>query len=566
MKKILCLLLAAIMLLGLTACAQKSTALPGTGTPGVTESFEWSSFDKLIRDAQKEPDAQKRADMFREAEQRILKTGAAIPLIHQTVSHLAKPDVTGVYVGALNTLYFYNIAQKGKNGSEPLQIAVCGEPATLDPVIKLASDINCLTANYSVGLLREDENGKPNCALAESYEVSDDGLTYTFHLKPDLKWSDGSALTADDFVFSWKRAAATETAGEANFMFDMIRGYPNDLDVSAPDARTLRVVLSYPCAYFLSVCVHDVYSPVKREQVEGAKGYKDASGKIVSPGAWATEGNIITCGAYTIEKWTHNESIVMKKNPYYYDAENVQTQTLNLMLTSDASAAYNAYQSGGVVLTNMIPSDVVSSLSESPEYFRKTTPGTSYLSFNVKSPLFAGMTAEEAATFRRAIGFAIDRTFLSRVAVSSLPDPAISVVPPGISDGAGGKFGDRTEYTEENGYYSVHADLDKARQMLTSIGFEFGANGKLKDPITVNYLYNGGGANNAVAACLQADLAQLGIRLNLQQVEWNVFLGERKHSTSESFRDGWNSDFNDPYGMLSSFLSDAAGNFYGLGK
>lgn len=567
MKKAVCALLCAVLLFSLCGCSKKGGSLPGTGTPDVTESFDWTGFDSLIEESRQETDLEKRSLLLHEAEDMLMLSGAVIPLVHGNRGYLLKPDISGVYQTASGTLYFNQICRQGDTAGKSIQVSVCGEPVSLDFVLNMASDIAILVANTSAGLMRETQDGKYLCDMAESYEISDDGLTYTFHLRPDLKWSDGAVLNADDFEYSWRRAAANETAAQSQYMYDVIRGYPDNLDLSVSDDKlSLQVVLNQPCAYFLSICSNPSYFPVYRKQVEGAEGYRDSSGKLQNPGAWASEGGIVTCGAYTIEQWNHNESIIFEKNPFYYKASEVPTETIHLMLTSDHTTAHNAYEADSIVLTNMIPDDIIGSLKNNPEYYSGSLLTTTNLAFNVKSPLFAGMTAEEAAIFRRALGYAIDRSFLSQVAVSTNPEPAVSEVPKNISDGTGKSFGDDYDYSAEKGYYGIHADLDRAREMLRSIGFEFNDDGKLTDPVTIDYLYNGNGSNITIAACLQADLAQLGINLNLQQMEWSVFLGERKQAKTESYRDAWNSDFNDPYGMLNIFTSSSSNNTFRLGQ
>ena len=567
MKKTVCLLLCAVILVCLCGCSESDSSLPGTGTPDVTESFDWSEYDAIIEEARHDTDLEHRSELLHQAEELVMQTGAVIPLLRGQKQYLLKSGVTGVYVTETGLLVFNRIRLSGAKAERPLQVAVCGEPASLDYVIKMASDVGIMVSNTSAGLMYEDEAGQYICDMAESYEISDDGLTYTFHLRDDLRWSDGAPLDADDFIFSWKRAAAAETAAEAGFMFDVIRGYPDNLDLTASDGgMTLKVVLDQPCAYFLSMCANPSYFPVYQKQVEEAKGYKGADGKLQNPGAWASEGNVVTCGAYTVEQWNHNESIIFKKNPYYFKASEVYTETIHLMLTSDSTTAYNAFAADSIVLTDMIPEDIIGALKNGPEYHSKPSLTTTNIGFNIKSPLFAGMSAEEAKIFRRAVGYTVDRTFLSQVATSGNSEPAVSVVPPRIGDGTGSPFGDGYEYSVENGYYSVHADLDKARDLLRSIGFEFNDDGKLETPITVDYLFNGSGSNTAIAACLQADLAQLGIRLNLSQMEWNVYLGERNHASTESFRDAWTADFNDPYGILCVYTSYSSNNHFRLGK
>ena len=566
MKKTICILLIAV-LLGLCGCSANSDVMPGAGEPDVTAGFDWSAYDALIEATRTETDLEKRSQMFHQAEELVMQTGAVLPLTYGTKSCVVKADVSGVYQATTCEIFFDRIRREGVPADEPLQICICGEPMTLDPILKMANDIAMIAGNTSAGLLRENAQGQYECVLAERYEISDDGKTYTFHLRPDLKWSDGAPLTAEDFAYAWKRATAKETAAEAGYLFDCIRGYPEDLDLTVSDnGQTLTVVLAHPCAYFLSLCAKVEFGPAYRKQVEGAEGYKDENGKVVNPGAWASEGGLVSCGAYYVKSWTHNESIVLEKNPYYFKADEVPTQTINLMLTSDTTAAYNAYVADSVVLIDKVPEDIADEIADTPEFHSRPSLTTSYIAFNVDSPLFEGMTAQEAATFRRALGFAVDREFLCAIATSGRSRPAVSVVPPNIHDGTGKTFGEGYEYDEAKGYFSVKQDLGKAREMLESIGFRFGSDGELVDPITVDYLYNPSDSNAAIAACLQADFAELGIHLNLVQMEWNVFLGERRQANAESFRGAWTSDFDDPYGMLNIFTSDSANNDYKLGK
>lgn len=556
-------------LLMLTGCAGQTSSLPGTGAADEVEFLEWQSYDDKMHQAAMETDHTARALLLHEAEDQLMDSGAMIPLFHGVQSYLQKPDVSGCFVVKGDLMDVTHIRKEGASPKDPISLRIIGEPKNLDTGTSAAESMQ-IHQNISDGLLRLDEGDEVIPALAESYTVSEDACTYVFTLRDDLKWSDGSPLTAEDFVYSWKRMADTGNALENIALLDCIRGYPNDLCVSASeDGKTFTVELASPCAYFVELCTMPPLFPVKREQVESAPGYRDASGKVIDASAWAREGGIVSCGAYVVAEWKHNERITLKKNPYYYNADQVYAETLYLMLSNDGTSTYAAYRSGDVcLLFGAIPNDLVPALRNDPEYHYGPILNTHSISINVNAPIFKGMTVEEAKTFRKAIGWAIDRSFIVNVALTGIETPATTYVPKDMNAGMEEPFGSTPGYTypEEDGYYSETADLDRAREMLTSIGFEFGKNGKLKDPITVEYMYNPAGSNELVAVCLQSDLAQLGIRLTLASREWNVFLGERRNGNCELARDGWNADYNDPNGMLALYCTGDPNNNPHLGQ
>lgn len=569
-KKILCYLLCAALLLSLSGCAsRRRDPMPGTGIPDTVAPPEWDGYDELLGRISRETDLEKRSLMMHQAEDMLMESGGIIPLFHNNSYYLAKSGVSGVYMTSTGIISFSNIAGNGVAGNQPLRLCVCTEVASLDPISIQTNDISNIVRNTGARLLEMDEDGSVLPGLAESWEVSPDGLTYTFRLRRGLKWSDGSTLDAGDLVYSWQRAAATESGAEPGPMFDVIAGYPDDLAIASLEGGSVfSVKLALPCAYFPSLCTYTAFTPVPEAYVESAPGYRNSAGAIENLSVWANEGGVVSCGAYTVEEWKHNESMKLKKNPYYYAADEVNCETVELMLSPDATAVYGAYCSDSIVVANKCPGDILPTLSDDPEFHNKALLNTSYLIFNVNSELFEGMTTEEACTFRKAIGCAIDRRFIAEAALTSGCSPAAAFIPPGMSDGTGRYFCETAggyQYPMEGGYYPSSADPDLAREMLRSIGFSFGEDGKLTRPVTVEYLYNAAESNNAVAACLQADLAQLGINLVLSAMEWNVFLGERKSGRFESARGSWNADYDDPYGMLIMFTSNSANNDPRLG-
>ena len=565
---LIALALTAAFSFNLTACAGNSYSLPGTGEPGVVEALDWSRYDELLYESTQEADPLVRSRILHEAEDMLIETGAIGPLTASNTYSMIKSDVKNVRTinnGCMDVTHIEKIT-----GEDSVRICLCTEVSKMDPPANTTHDIAQIIVNTYANLLNKDENDNYELCLAESYSVSEDGKTYEFVLKDGLKWSDGSDFDARDFEYSWKRAAATENAFEYSNMFDCISGYPDNLDVTASeDGKTLTVKLISPTAYFLELVCQSPYAPVQKKQVESAKGYKDASGNLLNPSAWAADGPIVSNGAYVIDEWVHNEKITLKKNPYYYDADNVKMETVTMMLTSDSASAYSAYLSGDVsVLYEKVPSDVLPEVMDSDEFHLIRRKNSSVLVFNVKSPLFAGMTKEEAITFRKAMFNIVDREFLAAILNPATIEPCGTFVPRSMSDGTGKNFSETEDfsYPEKDGYYKSTPDLDKARDMLRSIGYEFGADGKLKNPITIEYMYSGTANNEAQAVALQADFAQLGINLSLTSREWAVFLGEANNLNFELIVSGWNADFDDPYNFLSLYTSYSPNNKAGLGR
>ena len=385
---------------------------------------------------------------------------------------------------------------------------------------------------------------------------------------PAFRWL--LQLDAKDFEYSWKRGAASANGFENGPMFDCISGYPDDLDVTASgDGKTLTVKLADPCPYFTQLCVTSPYSPVQKNQVENAEGYKDASGSVVNPSAWAVDAPIISCGAYVLEKWEHNSKMVLVKNPYYYDADNVSVDKLELMLNSDPASLYAAYSADNIsVLEGSVPSDILPTLKNSPEFYTAISNTSTSIIFNEDADIFKGMTKQEAATFRKALGWTIDRQFIVDVVTAGPAEPATAYVPGNMSTGTDFEFSKTPGYSypEGDGYYTASPDLDRARNMLESIGFKFGKDGKLVSPVSIEYKYNSAGNNEAIAVALQADCAQLGINLIPTAREWAVFLGERNQRAFESSRDSWTADYDDPNTFLCNFRSYDPNNKTGLGQ
>ena len=447
------------------------------------------------------------------------------------------------------------------------------EPASWDPTTNSESIADYLVTQMFEGLTYPTADGfEPG--VAESWDVSDDGLTYTFHLRDNAKWSDGTPVTAKDFEYSWKRAANPETAADYSYMFNGIAGYPDNLDVTASeDGKTLTVVLTAPCAYFLDLAAFPTFYAVKQETVESAEGYLGDDGSVQNPGAWALEAGFVSSGAYTLTEWKHNESMVYTKNPYYWDAENVKLETLEFMLSADDTAIYAAYNSDDLDFIDTVPNDEIQSLLENPEFHIVDELGTYYICFNVKSDLFAGKTVEQAADMRKAFSKLIDRQYIIDTVGQTGQKIATTFIPEGMADGNGGVFKANDDaYTfpdaEALGYYGEEVDTEGAIELLKSAGYEFDDSGMLSadTPISFEYLTNESSGHIAIAECVQQDLAMIGIDMTIRTCDWNVFLNDRKAGNYDIARNGWIADFNDPINMLEMWTTDSGNNDVQFGR
>ncbi|MDD6319796.1 MAG: peptide ABC transporter substrate-binding protein [Oscillospiraceae bacterium] len=478
-----------------------------------------------------------------------------------------------------------------------MYLCLASEPEHLDPALNTTVDGACLAVNSFVGLLTYDENGNIVPGVAESYDVSDDKLTYTFHLRDSL-WSDGTPVTAGDFVYSWNRAANPLTASDYGYLFDgLIAKNPaldsnadgsyvdeaaaneamanNDilLNVEAVDDNTLTVTIETPCPYFLSLCAFPTFFPVPQASVEAA----DPNGE--NPGAWAAEAGFVCNGAFTCTEWKHDESMVYTKNPNYYDAENVTLETLNFMLSNDEAAFYAAYNAGNLDFIDSVPTDEIPNLKGiNPEFQVLDNLGTYYMCFNVNSTLFEGKTPEQANAMRKAINLLVDRQYICDNIGQTDQTPANTFIPPAMSDGNGAEFRQNTaDYTYPNadalGYFDPSEDayddnVAEAIELLESAGYKFTDDGMLSDetPLSFTYLTNSGAGNEAVAAALQQDMAVIGINVDIQAEDWKVFLNDRKAGNFDVARNGWLADFDDPINMIEMWITNSGNNDVQFGR
>ena len=530
---------------------------------------DWTEYDKLIAEIKSNIPADERVAKMHQAEDILMQTGAVIPIYYYNDLYLQQTDVDGIYSNLFGFKYFQNATLP----RDVLKINLASEPAKLDPALNSSVDGACIIVNTFSGLYAYDENEQlvPACAdETNPYEVSEDGLTYTFHLKDGLTWSDGTPLTAGDFEYAWKRAANPETGADYGYLFTDTFAYDGDeIDVKATDDKTLVATLNAPCAYFLDLAAFPAFYPVPQAAVEAA----DPTG--VNPGAWASEAGFVSNGAYTVDDWSHEESLTLTKNPNWYAAETVGPEKIEMMLSADDTAIYAAYNSGDLDFADTVPTNEIGSIKDNDDFHVVDNLGTYYVAFNVNSDLFEGKTVEQAANMRKAFAILIDRDYIIENVGQTEQKCANSFIPAGMSDGNGGVFKANTDsYTyplaDEEGYFPEELQdnaVDEAIALLESAGYVF-EDGMLSDetPINVTYLTNEGTGHVAIAEAMQQDLAEIGIDMSIETREWNVFLDERKQGHFDFAREGWLADYNDPINMLEMWASNSGNNDCQFGK
>ncbi len=548
----------------------EAAAASGEHGPSSEAAPAWEAYDERIAAIKTETDLVKREAMMHEAEDELMNTWAVLPIYYYNDVFMQSTDVEGIYYNKFGFKYFGFAKAPGNVMS--LQIA--SEPNKLDPALNSTVDGACLAILAFSGLYAYDENGELTPDLAESYEMSEDGLTYTFTMKDGLKWSDGAPLTAADVEYSWNRLADPNTGAGYAYLADAIaKKEDGTLDIAASeDGKTFTVKLAAPCAYFLDLCAFPAFYPVPQASVEGAEGAAD------NPGAWCTEAGFVSSGPMVCTGWKHNESMTYEKNPNYYGADKVTLDKIEFMLSDDDTAIWNAFQDGSLQFIDGIATDMMATAKEMPEYHNIPTLGTYYVGFNVNSEIFAGKTVEQAAAMRKALCLLVDRQYIVDTIAQADQEIANTFIPTGMADGNGGEFRTNDDaYTYPNqekvGYFdpspeAYEANLEEARALLESAGYTFDDAGMLSadTPLNLTYLTNEGSGNVAIGEALQQDFAVIGVNLTVEPREWSVFLDERKSGQYDIGRNGWLADYNDPINMLEMWTTESGNNDLQLGR
>ena len=392
------------------------------------------------------------------------------------------------------------------------------------------------------GLLISDVDGKPSPGVAEKWD-NKDFKVWTFHLRKDAKWSDGTPVTAQDFVYSWQRLANPNTAspyasylqyGHIVNIDDIIAGKKpvTDLGVKAIDDHTFEVTLSEPVPYFYKLLVHSSVSPVPKAAVEK---YGDK---------WTQPANIVTNGAYKLKDWVVNERIVLERNTNYWDnAKTVINQVTYLPISSEVTDV-NRYRSGEIDMTyNNMPIELFQKLKKEIPNEVHVDPYlcTYYYEINNQKAPFNDVRV------RTALKLAMDRDIIVNKVKNQGALPAYSFTPP-YTDGA--------KLVEPEWFkWSQEKRNEEAKKLLAEAGYT------AEKPLTFDLLYNTSDLHKKLAiAAASIWKKNLGANVKLENQEWKTFLDTRHQGNYDVSRAGWCADYNEPTSFLNMVLSDSSNN------
>ena len=464
------------------------------------------------------------------------------------------------------------------SAEEVSTISVClsSEPDTLDPALNSAVDGATMVSHLFAGLATwaQDENGVlvivPECAVElPAAVINDDGsATYTYTLVDGLTWSDGKALTAKDFEFAWKRAASTALGADYGYMFEVVKGYPDELAVEATDDKTLVVTLANNVAYWNELLAFPTYFPVRED--------------VVASEAWATDpSTYISNGPYTMTAWEHNSKITLTKNPNYFKADSVTMNVIECYLSDDSNNMLANFENGDWQLIDDVPTAEIANLKVKypSEFVIAGQIGTYYVCWNVNQSLLpadstlTGVEAELAnAEIRKALSLLLDRNYIVEEIGQAGQVPASSFVAMGLTDADGSEFYKNCNQSEDYlGYYDVSveaydANFEAAIETLKKYYAFDEETYTFTNVPSMEYLYNTSDGHKAIGEYLQSAVGSVGITMTLTNQEWNTFLNTRKNGDYYVARNGWLADYNDPICFLDMWVSGSGNNDVQYGK
>lgn len=429
-----------------------------------------------------------------------------------------------------------------------IHVQIGPSPETIDPALNSTVDGANMILHAFEGLLKFDRDNSIVAACAEKWEQSTDGLTWTFHLRDGLKWSDGTPLTAEDFVYSWRRVADPVTAAPYGYdLLNMVVGFEKAsagdveaLGVSAPDSKTFVVNLTAPCLYFEKIAAFAVLVPVQKAAIEKAGD------------SWATQPETYVCdGPYYMTEFTDGSQIVFAKNPNYWDAANITFEKIVWHLIEDANTSYTAYNQGEIKLIKDVPTEEIPSLRDNPEFYVEPLMGTYYVTFNTQKAPF------NDARVREALSLAIDRTYVATTIMQGTYSPATNFVGAGVSDAIKGSSFEKVTSVKYGNHFNIsnyEDDLFRAKGLLAQAGFPNGEGFP-----AFEYLTNDASYHKAVAEYLQAAWAKLGLTMTVNIQEWKTVSADRRAGNFDVARNGWVYDWDDPSNMI-NLLETGNGN------
>lgn len=397
--------------------------------------------------------------------------------------------------------------------------------------------------NVGEGLYRLDAQNKPQPAAAKGFEVSEDGLTYTFTLRDDIKWSNGDPLTSYDFKYGWLRGLNPETSGSYSFIIaDYVvgaqefvdgTGKAEDVKIDTPDERTLVVQLKQPTPYFVSLTAFPLYFPLN-EKFINEKGDKYA----------LSADGLLYNGPFMLTEFDPAKGVIMVKNPNYWDKDNVKVDKLDIKVIKEQGTALNLYQSGDLDMAPLASSDV-NSFKDTPEFKTYTDFRSYYIQFNLHNEAIANKN------IRKAIQLAIDPEILTKNILNNGSEAATALIPTGMA-------GSGVTFREAQGDI-VLPDIEKAKELWSKGLSELGKTPQLELLTADDQI------SKDCGTFIQSQLKQnLGIDISLVTQPYSGRLQTMRDDKYQMVVSAWGADYNDPMTYLDLWAAPAVpfrGNF-----
>ncbi len=385
----------------------------------------------------------------------------------------------------------------------------------------------------------------PEPGVAERWDISGDGLIYTFHLRADARWSNGEPVTAHDFVASYRRILTPGLAAENASMFYVLRGAQafhkgqlnqfGEVGVTAVDARTLRLTLDHPTSYFLSLLQHWAWYPVHLPTIEKA-GPADSRAN-----PWARPGTLVGNGPFVLKEWRRGQRLVVAKSPTYWDAATVRLNEIHLHPIESRDAEERAFRTGQLHLTEALPPGKVERYQrEEPELLRiDPYLGTEFYRINITRPFLNDRRV------RRALALALDRKALVERVLRGGQRAAYAFTPP-----------ETAGYTAST---RLPEDPAEARRLLAAAGYPDGVGAPV-----VELVYNTSETHRLIAEAVQQMWRrELGLDVRLSNQEFGTLLAARRTGDFQLLRSAWIGDYLDPTTFLHLWRGDSSNNFTG---
>ncbi|KEK21930.1 peptide ABC transporter substrate-binding protein [Bacillus gaemokensis] len=412
------------------------------------------------------------------------------------------------------------------------------DPYTLDSAISTDNNSNYVIEHLFASLYRQTSDGKIEKDLLDKEEASSDGKEYTFHLKKDLKWSDGSLLTAKDFEFAWKRILNPKTgsmnATELYFIkgaeaFNTGKGAEDAVGIQAIDDQTLKLQFDHPVPSIKQKLAQSLFIPLSKKSI-------DDKGKLKTD-----PKGLLTNGPFKLKEWKHNQAVVVEKNKDFYDKK-VTLKEIEFRIIPESKTAYQLYKSGELDLVSKLSQDAIEKEKNNKEYKKMQDFSTSIYSFNSEKAPFTN------AKVRKAFALAVDRKFIVEKIMKNNAKEAYGFVPEGAKTESG------RDFRKEKGDYFKY-DPAAAKALLEEGMKEEGWT--TLPEVTLKH-----SDQKKVAEALQEMFKKsLGVDVKLESKEWKSYIDMYKQSDFQIAYMGWGGSFLDPSATLEIYAGDGPSNY-----